>query len=95
MSRADLWNKSVPRAELDRRAREARLRLAQIERLLVPSVAAADSYLGRVIRLFGLGVFAYRSRRNQTRRPLSHRRPSDMAEIPHAWFEGWGPASHA
>jgi hypothetical protein len=36
MLRAKLWNKSVPRVELDQRAREARLRLERIERQLLP-----------------------------------------------------------
>jgi len=31
MSRAKQWNKSVPRVELDQRARDARLRLERIE----------------------------------------------------------------
>ena len=37
----DLWNKSVPRVELDQRARAARLRLERMERLLVPRAAVA------------------------------------------------------
>jgi hypothetical protein len=36
MLRANLWNKSVSRVELDQRAREARLRLKRIERQLLP-----------------------------------------------------------
>jgi hypothetical protein len=39
MSRKNLWNKSVPRIELDQRARDARVRLDQIERLAVPASA--------------------------------------------------------
>ena len=39
MFRRNLWNKSVPRVELDQRARDARLRLDQIERLAVPPAA--------------------------------------------------------
>jgi hypothetical protein len=35
MLKANLWSESVPRVELDRRAREARLRLERIERLLM------------------------------------------------------------
>jgi hypothetical protein len=35
MPKANLWNKSVSRVEYDHRAREARLRFEQIERLLV------------------------------------------------------------
>jgi hypothetical protein len=36
MWKAILCNKSVPRVEIDQRARNARLRLEQIERLLAP-----------------------------------------------------------
>jgi hypothetical protein len=37
--RTNLLSKSVPRVELDQRSREARLRIARIERLLVPRAA--------------------------------------------------------
>jgi len=46
MLRKNLWNKSVPRVELDQRARDARLRLDQIERLAVPPTA-------KMFRAFG------------------------------------------
>ena len=95
MLNANFWNESVPRAELDQRARDARLRLAQVERMLAARVAAKNSWVRRAICLFGFGKFGYGSRGNQTRGPLSNRRPSRMAKIPHAWFEPWGPASHA
>ena len=36
MLQVDLWNKSVPRVELDQRARDPRLRLDRVERLLAP-----------------------------------------------------------
>ena len=36
MLKVELWNKTVPRVELDQQARQARLQLEQIERLLVP-----------------------------------------------------------
>ena len=39
MSRQNLWNNSVPRVELDQRARDARIQLDQIERLAVPRLA--------------------------------------------------------
>ena len=35
MLRSNLWNESVSRVELDQRARDARLRLERLERLLV------------------------------------------------------------
>ena len=41
--KVDLWNRSVPRVELDQRARDARLRLERIERLLVPRATVAAS----------------------------------------------------
>jgi len=47
MSRKNLWNKSVPRVELDQRAREARLRLARIERPTEPHPAATSGWFGR------------------------------------------------
>jgi hypothetical protein len=45
MLKANLWSKSAPRVELDRRARETRLRLEQIERLLVPRAAMTPVFL--------------------------------------------------
>ena len=39
MPKANVWSKSVPRVELDRRARVAQFRLERIERLLMPKVA--------------------------------------------------------
>jgi hypothetical protein len=38
IARPNLWSKSVPRVELDHRAREARDRLVRIEWLLVPQL---------------------------------------------------------
>ena len=46
MSRKNLWNKSVPRAELDQRARDARLRLDRIEQLARPRSAEISSWFG-------------------------------------------------
>jgi hypothetical protein len=48
MSRQNLWNKSMPRAELDQRARDARLQLDRIERLAVPRLTG-------MLSLFGVG----------------------------------------
>jgi hypothetical protein len=42
----NLWDKSVSRVELDQRARDARLRLDQIERLVVPSTAEMSGSFG-------------------------------------------------
>ena len=87
MLRNNLWNKSVPRVELDQRARDARLRLEQLERLLMPRAAVARSWLRRVVCLFSFG---YGSREDRTRGPLSNRRPSRTAKIPDIWLEACG-----
>jgi hypothetical protein len=45
--------KSLPRVELDHRARDARDRLVHMERLLVPRAAVMGSWLSPFIRLLG------------------------------------------
>jgi hypothetical protein len=41
--RSNLWSQSVPRAELDQRSREARLRVERVERLSVPRAAVRNA----------------------------------------------------
>ena len=53
MLKAILCNKSVSRVEIDQRARDARLRLEQMERLLVSRADFTSSSLTRVLYLFG------------------------------------------
>ena len=78
MPRANLWNNSVPRVELDQRARDARRRLEQIERRLAPRTAVTASRLRRVLGLFSFGDGPQGRR---ARGPLSNRRPSHMPKI--------------
>ena len=56
MPTANLLNRSVSRVELDQRAREARLRLEQVERL-VSRAAATGSWLRRVLCVVGVRPF--------------------------------------
>lgn len=49
MPRNDLLEQSAPRAELDQRSREARLRLQQVERLLATPLFPRQSLLRRVL----------------------------------------------
>ena len=84
----DLWNKSLPRVELDQRARDARLRLEQIERLLVPRAAVTASWLRRVLCIFSLVRSGEASRASGTRGPLIIRRPR-MPLI----HRGWVPSA--
>ncbi len=56
MLRINLWSRSLSRVELDRRSREARLRLEQLERLLVSH--AARRYRRRRLLSFGVSRYA-------------------------------------
>jgi hypothetical protein len=80
MLKANPGNKSVPKVELDQRARDDRLRLEQIERLLVvPRAAVMHSRLRRL--LFLLGVRRYGGEPLQSRvRGAAER----SAAFPHA-----------
>jgi hypothetical protein len=75
MGKAMLWSKSVPQAELDQRAHEARLRFERMERQFLPRAAVARSPL-RLLYLCSVGIFANASRESGPKGPLSHRRPS-------------------
>ena len=88
MWKAILWNKSVPRAEIDQRVRDARLRLEQVERLLVPRAAVTASWLRRVLCIFSLVRSGEASRASGTRGPLIIRRPH-MPQI----HQGWVPSA--
>jgi hypothetical protein len=89
MLKAILCNKSVPRVEIDWRAREARLRLEQIERLLMPRAAVTDAWVGRVFCLLGFVRPGEGSRTLLTRRPLNDRRP----RMPQIIDQGWLPTA--
>lgn len=75
MPRINLWSNSVPRVELDQRSREARLQLEKMERLLAPRAAAGRSQLGRILYLFGIGIYRGAPQENRFGGPLSNRRP--------------------
>ena len=76
VARVNLRNNSVPRVELDHRARDARLRLVRIERLLVPRAGKGF----RLVRLFVWRL--YREPKGaRTPGPLSRPRGGSMPEI--------------
>ena len=89
MLRANLWNTSVSRVELDQRARDTRLRLERIERLLVLRAAVTDSWLRRVLWLFSFGRSGEGSRARRTRGTLSNQRPR-LPQIQEVWVEQCG-----
>jgi hypothetical protein len=86
MPRANLWNKRVSRVELDQRARDTRLRLERIERLLVLRAAASDTWLRRVLWLFNFGRSGEGSRARRTRGTMSNQRPR-LPQIREVWLE--------
>jgi hypothetical protein len=86
MLRANLWNNSVSRVELDQRARETRLRLERIERLLVLRAAVTDIRLRRVLWLFSFGRSGEGSRARRTRGALSNQRPRPP-QIQEVWLK--------
>jgi hypothetical protein len=78
MPNKNLWNKNVPRVEYDLRARDARLRLERVERLLVKRDATAAAAAGfRYFRLLSLLIsnVAGNGRKRQRTGSPSDRRP--------------------
>ena len=84
MLKAILYSKSASRIEIDQRARDARLRLEQIERRLVSRAAVTASWLRRVLYLFSFGRRGGGSRTSRIQGPLNNRRPR-MTEIHQRW----------
>jgi hypothetical protein len=71
MLKANLW-KSVPKVELDQRARDGRLQLERIERLLViPRAAVMRSRLRRLLFLLSVRLYGGELSRLPTRRELA------------------------
>jgi hypothetical protein len=80
----NLCSNNVPRAELDHRARDARVKLGRIEQLLSPRAAGKGF---RLVRLFG-GRFGRAPKLARTRGSVSVARPDAMPEIDSAWYSG-------
>jgi hypothetical protein len=88
MARPNLWSRSVPRVELDHRARDARVRLVRIERLFLPRAAAVGSWLSPVVRLLGFRIYGDGRKGGQTTVSLSKPRGGRMPETDSAGFDG-------
>jgi hypothetical protein len=88
MLKAFLCAKSVSRVEIDHRARDARLRLEQMERLLVSRAAMTASWLRRVLYLFSFGRRGVGLPTSLIQAPLNNRRPR-MPQI----HQGWVPST--
>src|SRR5580704_19631105 len=80
MAIPNLLDKNVPRAELDERAREARVRLERLERLLVPRVEEQSLWLRPLVRLVSFRVERNARRSGQTGGSMSNPRGGCMPE---------------
>ena len=88
MLKALLYDKSASRIESDQRARDARLRLEQIERLLAPRAAVTAWCARRVLYLFSFATLGEGWRTSRARGPLNIRRPL----VPKI-HRGWVPSA--
>ena len=80
--KAILRDKNASRVEIDQRARDARLQLKHIERLLV-STRRRDRFVAetRALCLFSVRSYTTGEQGRRTPWPLSNRRPSRVSEI--------------
>src|SRR6266851_497589 len=82
MPRVNLPSKNVPRVEYDYRAREARLQLEQLERLLVRRHAVKTLRLFRRFRLLAFNASGAARRGDRSKGSPSDRRPCGMSMPP-------------
>ena len=91
MHRANIWNKAITRAEHDTRARETRLRLQRLERLLVRRPAAADLRQIRLWgRILGLAISVVAPSQDESTGSPSDRRPYGILVAVPAEIISWG-----
>jgi hypothetical protein len=90
MARPNLWSKSVPRVDLDHRARDARVRLVRVERLLVPHALVAGFWLSPFVRLLGSRKGGNGRSGGRGGGSQSNSRLGCMPDIDAVWFEGCG-----
>lgn len=87
MPRTNLWDRSLPRVELDRRSREARLRFERIDQLFIVRATATPSGLRRLLYLFGVGRFGGLPQGGEVEELLSNRWPSGLPMLLGLWLE--------
>jgi hypothetical protein len=90
--RINLWSQSVSRAELDQRAREARLRFERIDRLLILRATVTHSRIRRLLYLATVGRYGEMQQEVGVKELLSDRWPSRLPILFGLWFEnarGW------
>ena len=86
MPRSNLWSESVPRVELDQRSREARLRLEQMDRLLLLRATSTRSRLWRLLYLFRVGRHGALAQQGGAKDLLSYRWPFRLPMLFGLWL---------
>jgi hypothetical protein len=87
MPRANLWSRSLPRIELDRRSREARLRFERIDRLFILPATVTPSRLRRLVYFFTVGRYGAPPQEGGVKDLLSDRWPSGLPVMLGLWLE--------
>ena len=87
MPRTNLWNHNLPRAEIDQRSREARLRFELIVRLFMLRATATRTRLRRLLYLITVGRYGGPPQETGGKDPLSDRWPPGMALLLVLWLD--------
>jgi hypothetical protein len=87
MPKTNLWDRSVPRVELDRRSREARLRFERIDQLFIVCATVTPSRLRRLFYLFTVGRYGGLPQEGEVEELLSDRWPSGLSMLLGLWVD--------
>ena len=93
MATRNLLHKNLPSAELNERARETRVRLERLERLLVPRVEEESLWLRPLVRLVSFRVERNARRSGQTGGSMSDPRGECMPDAASVSRDGIGEPS--
>jgi hypothetical protein len=80
----------VSRAELDQRAREARLQFEQIDRLIILRDTVMHSRLRRLLYVFTVGRYGALPQEGGVKKLSSNRSPSGLPILFGLWLENAG-----
>ena len=90
MPRINLWSQSAPRAEIDQRSREARLRFEFIVRLFMLRDPATPFRLRRRLYSITVGRYSRLPQEGGIKDPISNRWPSSLPMLLGLWLENAG-----
>ena len=90
MPRTNLWNHNLPRAEIDQRSRETRLRFERIDRSFIVRATVTHSRLGRLLCLFTVGRYGRLRQEGGVKELLSDRWHSRLSMLFGLWLDNAG-----